>query len=737
MKPKIATLTLALLLLAIPLRAQVDSVLWNFSAGTLAPATDILSANFGCTNISSNASPAIATTSASSGTWASGGNNLGFRCAAGSMDTATSSYLEWALTYKRGASLVLQSISFGVRSTSTGAQSWCLRSSSDRYSTNIATAAIAPNSTWALQNLELGIAIGAGQAVTFRLYFSNGTSSTSVNTRVDDLKLSLISGAKLTVSPAALQFSTQRGKPASKAFAVNGIMLEQDIHLVSTDAKFAVSRTTISVAQANSSPQTVTVTFSGSESSSAKIVLTTVAAGKTISDTVHVYGSVYTVGSRPELLPPPAYYHAARNKAAADLKTALYNVIKDHRQNTYDAAWIAFLTLDVRPECASSSITAEFPVWDIYTDRPGCVAENTACNPGHFNEANSPCAGFKALRMGLDQTGTGGSNLEGVTYEREHTFPKGWWHAPKNNSGQYRTSQLMYTDLFHIFPCDHHVNNVRNDLPYGMVDSTVTEVFTNGSKVGYTRSAGAYRGRVYEPIDEYKGDVARNYFYMVTRYENTVQHWSKNITWGGTSYMEVTDIQPGLHSNASPMLDTNRYPVFAPWAIHMLLEWHRLDPVSEKERVRNYLIDSIFQKNRNPYVDHPELVEFVWGDSVGMPWRPLSYDDSSAVESPVDTLPGDTTIVPPGDTALLWAPAAGTSLEFALYPNPAHSLISFKIPSCSSFFFVEILNATGQRKASVHLPCTSPRMELALDKGMYFVRVTAGKKIGIRKLVIE
>ena len=101
---------------------------------------------------------------------------------------------------------------------------------------------------------------------------------------------------------------------------------------------------------------------------------------------------------------------------------------------------------------------------------------------------------------------------------------------------------------------------------------------------------------MFEPDDEYKGDFARSYFYMATAYNDRVANWN------------------------SDMLAGNDYPVFSSWALNLLLKWHRQDPVSDKERTRN---DAVYahQRNRNPYIDHPELVEYVWGDKKTMTWN--------------------------------------------------------------------------------------------------------------------
>jgi len=111
--------------------------------------------------------------------------------------------------------------------------------------------------------------------------------------------------------------------------------------------------------------------------------------------------------------------------------------------------------------------------------------------------------------------------------------------------------------------------------------------------VGDNTYPNGYRGLVFEPGDEYKGDIARTFFYMVTCYQD--------FQW---------------KNNASNFLNQNTYPVFKDWAIEMLLQWHREDPVSPKETNRNEAVYKI-QKNRNPFIDYPELAEYLWGENIG------------------------------------------------------------------------------------------------------------------------
>lgn len=169
----------------------------------------------------------------------------------------------------------------------------------------------------------------------------------------------------------------------------------------------------------------------------------------------------------------------------------------------------------------------------------------------------------------------------------EHSFPKSWWGG---------TSLSAYTDLHHLYPADGSTNLSKSNCPLGEVTGTIST--DNGvSKIGdgvYEN----YDGNVFEPADTYKGDFARSYFYIVTAYENYYTLWD------------------------SPMLENNTFPVFNDWAIEMLLEWHRHDPVSDKERKRTEVV-FLFQNNRNPFIDHPELAEHIWGNQTQSGWTQI------------------------------------------------------------------------------------------------------------------
>ena len=170
----------------------------------------------------------------------------------------------------------------------------------------------------------------------------------------------------------------------------------------------------------------------------------------------------------------------------------------------------------------------------------------------------------------------GFNGVEGMHIE--HSFPKSWWGSYENNA---------YRDLFHLYPADGTTNTTKGNQPLGEV--LLPASFDNGiSKIGKNGFGSPYSGTCFEPADVYKGDFARSYLYMVTAYEDFASLWN------------------------SPMLEKNTYPVWSKWALDLLLKWHRQDPVSELEKERQEKVFSI-QGNRNPYIDYPELVEYVWG----------------------------------------------------------------------------------------------------------------------------
>ncbi|MCL2167834.1 MAG: endonuclease [Lentimicrobiaceae bacterium] len=254
---------------------------------------------------------------------------------------------------------------------------------------------------------------------------------------------------------------------------------------------------------------------------------------------------------------PPYYYSAAEGKKQNELKIALSEIISnDYIQRTYSDLWTDFNTTDAR---------ADGKVWDMYSN---CT-----------------------FTFGDDQDKGGAAPSECICYNREHSIPNSWFGG---------TNYPMYSDLFHLYPTDKYVNAERADYPYGETNNPV-KTYENGSKKGNGASESGYTGMIFEPTDEYKGDFARTYFYMATRYLNInfTQNSAGGITFTyGNSTCDLTD-----------------------YAINLFLKWHRNDVVGQKEMSRNNAVYGI-QNNRNPFIDYPELVEHIWGNLQDVAWKP-------------------------------------------------------------------------------------------------------------------
>lgn len=256
-----------------------------------------------------------------------------------------------------------------------------------------------------------------------------------------------------------------------------------------------------------------------------------------------------------------SYYSSAAGLSGSALRTQLKTIISSpYSQQTYTPGlWNAYSTTDL---IQSGPNTGK--IWDIYSDT------GTGVGAAYYFT-------YGPVASGGDQDNGTAVSGEGELYNREHTWPQSYFRV-----GGVDTYP-MYSDLYHILPTDKFVNAQRADHPYGYVASGTT--YSNGSKLG-SRSAqmttwGCTASTVFEPINAFKGDVARIYFYMVTRYWGTTESspWSSNFTLNA-------------------------------WGQSLFKDWHDLDPVSPKETARNTAVQAI-QQNRNPYVDYPGLVTII------------------------------------------------------------------------------------------------------------------------------
>lgn len=246
---------------------------------------------------------------------------------------------------------------------------------------------------------------------------------------------------------------------------------------------------------------------------------------------------------------PKDYYKNANGKKKAALKAAMHDIIQPVTVLSYgsgtNSTWSGFYVTDR---------TSDGYVIDRYSPRSDWVK-------------------FSSSASAYSASAPSGMNIE-------HSFPKSWWGGSNNTA---------YKDLFNLMPSESLINSDKSNYAMGKVTNvTKGNGYTKVGK-GPTSSGNTW---LWEPADEWKGDFARDYFYMVTAYSD--------LTWS---------------SNGLDMLENNDWPTMQQWAYTLLLQWAKNDPVDEIERKRNDDVYSI-QKNRNPFVDYPNLAEYIWGDSV-------------------------------------------------------------------------------------------------------------------------
>ena len=338
-------------------------------------------------------------------------------------------------------------------------------------------------------------------------------------------------------------------------------------------------------------------------------------------------------------LVPEGYYDGTTGHGQ-ELKTRVYEIIREHTVQSYASIWEHFESTDMR---------FDGHVWDMYSDVP-------------CGEAPYLYSFFEDQDRGL------GGNTEGEVYNREHSMPRSWFGGAVNP---------MNTDLHHIYPADKWVNAVRDNFPYGVVPEP-SWTSMNGGKLGQNSLPG-YDGPAFEPVDDYKGDLARSFLYMVTRYEDQVAAW---------------DYSP----EAQTMLAPNRYPAYREWAIGMLLEWHANDPVSQKEILRNHAVYQI-QGNRNPFIDKPELAEKIWGETG------------------------------------VWVSDPEEGSRFRVYPNPAKDQLWFESPT--EIRLLEVYSLCGHLVFKFHPMATASPINLPLlPSGVYLLRLLGREQHFLKKIVI-
>ncbi len=277
------------------------------------------------------------------------------------------------------------------------------------------------------------------------------------------------------------------------------------------------------------------------------------------------------------------YYESLDGLSGQALFDAIHLVAKKgYKSLSYDGLWTAYCAIDV--------------------DASGYVID-------FYNDASQFVCGGSAQ----------GANASGVGqgYNREHSIPKSWF-------GGSTSANTPGTDLFHLVPTDVYTNSQRSNLAYGEVSSASWTSPTGGGKVGtaMTIDGQTCSSKVFEPMDKYKGDLARGYLGAMLR-------------WAG-DYQTFTE-DDGAKIFTTTYTDGN-YGLTA-YGKALLLKWCAQDPVSQKEIDRNDGIQEQ-QGNRNPFIDYPELIDYLWGAKAGQTFT-ISTSDGTFCEDYIIDDSGD------------------------------------------------------------------------------------------------
>lgn len=283
---------------------------------------------------------------------------------------------------------------------------------------------------------------------------------------------------------------------------------------------------------------------------------------------------------------PAGYYNAIQGKADAELKKALFQIIKGGERYVYgtneyhtttkvqngDTLWRKgdLEAYGTWHGFRSSDQLSDGTIWDMYST-----------TKRYFPINDGSAAGM----------------------DIEHSLPKSWWGGNENDA---------YKDLYHLNPADRVANNNKSNYPPGFLNDS--NKVNNG--VFFMGKDKDWNDYAFSVIDEYKGDFARAYFYIATAYHD--------MKWNDSYAAYVTNTS---------------YLTFTPYLIEVLLQWHRIDPVSEKEINRLDAISTI-QHNRNPFIEYPELVEYIWGNKKGtiVNLADLTLTTSENYAIPIDTI---------------------------------------------------------------------------------------------------
>ena len=256
--------------------------------------------------------------------------------------------------------------------------------------------------------------------------------------------------------------------------------------------------------------------------------------------------------------PPRGYYSTAEGKTGPELKAALHATIDGHKVLPYRDVWRAL----------------------VYTDS-ACPDGQPGCERVRLLYLDD----VRSIHQANDKRLKKGDCVPHDSWEREHVWPA--------SRGFKQESRDGYTDLHHLRPADRNMNRAHWYYGYDMGGETVMDKTVDGKEVP-TKAKLDKVNTSFEPPDHAKGQVARMIFYMAVRYEE--------------GDLDPPEKMPDLY-----LRDENRR-VSEPWIgdLCTLIAWNNQFRPTDFERGRN---DRVMDKqgNRNPFIDHPDWANLIWG----------------------------------------------------------------------------------------------------------------------------
>ena len=253
------------------------------------------------------------------------------------------------------------------------------------------------------------------------------------------------------------------------------------------------------------------------------------------------------------------------------------------------------------------------------------------------------------------------SSINTGKWNREHTFPR-------SRGGFFDIEEDEIADGIDIF-----WTTEADSLRHGNSDAHALRAADGPeNSTRNNQFYGQYNGPE-GTLGSFKGDVARSVFYMAIRYNG----------------LEIV--------NGFPEGNVGEFGDLA-----TLLDWHRNDPPDDFEMNRNNIVYT-WQFNRNPFIDQPLLIEYIWGTNVGETWmQSLSVDDNEL-----------------------------SNIE--IYPNPSRGRLNFS--GLNEAVQVEIYSIDGKRLK--HYESVEDYIDLDLASGLYLLKAISGNTSLIIKIVIE